>query len=108
MRSRASPLLHQFAIQAIAWGSAELVIVWIAKSSLAVRDLGGARQLERFLWLACGLEGGVVAVGATLAITCLLVGRRLGGIGSGISIATQGAGLLVLDLSFANALVRLV
>ena len=103
-----SALLRHFALQSVAWGTVELVIVWAARSSLGLRDLGGARQLERFVWLSCGLDAGCVAVGVTLAIACCALGRRLGDIGAGVGIVTQGAALLWLDLVFANALVGLV
>ena len=104
MRRQSSPLLRQFAIQWTGWGVAELLVVWASRTGLDLRDLAAARQLERFLWLSCGLELGVIAVGMTLSIMSWVVGRRAAGVGAGIGVATQGAALLILDLPFAMAL----
>lgn len=108
VRRGSSPLLRHFALQSAAWGIVELLIVWASRGSLGLRDLGGARQLERLVWLTCGLELGGVAVGVTLAVACWMVGRRVGGVGAGIGIAIQGAALLCLSLTFATMLAKLV
>ena len=108
VRSGSAALLRQFALQAIGWGVVELVAVWGATMSLTLRDLGGARQLERAVWLWCGLEGGVIAAGVAIAVTAWLVSRRVAAVGAGIGIATQGAALLLLGLAFALTLTRLV
>ena len=104
IRPGAAPVLRQFAVLSVTCGVVELAIVWGRRSSIGLRDLAGARQLERLLWLNCGLDVGYLGVGVTLALACWFVGRRLGGVGAGIGIATQGVALLWLDLVFANAL----
>jgi hypothetical protein len=107
-RGRASPLLWHFALQLVAWGAIDLLLVWAARSSLALRDFGAARSLERFLWLSTGLDAGCIAVGVTLAVMGWMAGRRLGAIGAGVGIAVQGLALLVLDLHLATRLTTLV
>jgi hypothetical protein len=52
------------------------------------------------LWLAAGLDLGVILVGITLALTGWKLDRRLSLVGAGIGVIVQGAGLLVLDLRF--------
>ncbi len=107
-RRRTSPLLFHFAIQTAAWGAVDLLIVWAARGSLALRDLSSARRLERFLWLNAGLDAGYVAVGVTLALAGWTMGRRLGAVGAGLGIVLQGLALLLLDLVIADQLARMV
>ncbi|GLC24479.1 DUF6992 family protein [Roseisolibacter agri] len=101
-RLAASALVKHFAIQTAAWGAVSLALVAAAWRGLALRDHAGATQLERVLWLNIGLDAGYVGVGATLAVTAWLLGRRLGGVGAGLGIVTQGLALLVLDLIAAS------
>ena len=101
-RLAASALVKHFAIQTAAWGAVSLALVAAAWRGLALRDHAGATQLERVLWLNIGLDAGYVGVGATLAVAAWLLGRRLGGVGAGLGIVTQGLALLVLDLVVAN------
>jgi len=108
VRGRASPLRTHFAVQTAAWGAVDLVLVWVATGSLALRDLAGARSLERFLWLNIGLDGGYVGVGVTLALAGWALGRRLGAVGAGAGIVVQGLALLLLDLVLAQQLTALV
>ncbi len=103
-RLAASALVKHFAIQTAAWGAVDLALVAVAWRSLALRDHAGAAQLERVLWLNIGLDAGYVGVGATLALTAWLLGRRLGGVGAGLAIVTQGLALFVLDLIVASQL----
>lgn len=105
---RASPLLWHFALQAVAWGGIDLLLLWLARGSIALRDLGGARSLERMLWLNSGLDAGYAAVGITLAIAGWVLGRRLGAVGAGAGIVVQGLALFVLDIGFASRLAALV
>ncbi len=97
----ASGLLRHFAIQTWAWGAVDLAIGFWALRGLRLRDFDGLVSLDRFLWLNIGLDGGYVAVGATLA----LVGWRLhkgGGLaGAGLAVILQGLALLLLDLRLA-------
>ena len=94
-----SPLLRHFAIQLVAWGAIDLLLVANAWRGLAMRDLAGATALDRMLWLNVGLGVGYVAVGVTLAVCAWTLGRRLGGVGAGLGVVVQGLALLVLDLS---------
>lgn len=97
-RLAASALVRHFAIQTAAWGAVDLALIAVAWRGLALRDHAGASQLERVLWLNIGLDAGYVGVGATLALTAWILGRRLGGVGAGLAIVTQGLALFVLDL----------
>ena len=103
-----SPLLLHFAIQTAAWGAIDLLIAAVARRGLALRDVGGATRLDRFVWFNNGLDVGYVAVGLTLAIVGWTLGRRLGLVGAGIGIVVQGLALLVLDLRFSTALARIL
>ena len=101
-----SPLLKHFGLQMLAWGILDAAIVALTWQGLALRDLAAATRLERGLWLALGLEAGVVAVGITLAASAWAFGRRLGGVGAGIGVIIQGLVLLVLDLELVSKVVR--
>lgn len=102
------PFLHHFGLQTAAWGAIELVLGLLSFRNLAPRDLQDAARLDRFLWLNLGLDTGYVAVGATLAITTWLLGRRWGGVGAGLAIVIQGLALLVLDAQFLFIIDRFV
>lgn len=93
-----SALVKHFAIQTAAWGAVDLALVALAWRGLALRDHAGATRLDRLLWLNLGLDVGYVGVGVTLALTAWLLGRRLGGVGAGLAIVTQGLALFLLDL----------
>lgn len=107
-RARESPLLRHFAIQQSAWGVVELAIGAWAWQGLRARDLAGYVRFERALWLNVGLDAGYVAVGATLAITGWVLGRRLGLVGAGVGVMVQGLALLLLHLVLAAQLAPLV
>ena len=101
-----SPLLTQFAAQMAAWGSVLAAIATVRWTTLPTRDLSSAARLERLVWLNIGLDAGFVGIGAVLAVTAWLVGRRAGLLGSGIGVVMQGLALLVIELQFAAAISR--
>jgi hypothetical protein len=73
------------------WAAVNLII---AIASRAGAPPKGVAPFREFLWLNMGLNVAYIAVGVTMA---LLAGDRLGIKGSGIGVAVQGVGLLVLD-----------
>ena len=95
-RPSRSPIVFHFAAQSLAWGAVIVAVGAGSLRSLALRDLGSATQLDRFLWLNLGLETGYVAVGATIALSAWLLGRRYGGVGAGVAIIVQGLALAVM------------
>ena len=104
-RGAASPLLRHLAIQTAAWGAVDVALALNAWRGLRLRDHAGATTLDRLLWLNLGLDAGYVGIGATLALTGWLVGRRLGAVGAGLGVVVQGAALFVLDLVLVQQLV---
>ncbi len=106
VRRTESALVQHFAIQTLAWGLLDAVIVLWAAHGLHLRDLAGATALDRFLWLNVGLDVGYVMVGITLGILGWRLGRRLGLVGAGMGVIVQGLALLVLDLQLSAVLVR--
>ncbi|MBX3174191.1 MAG: hypothetical protein KF709_07245 [Gemmatimonadaceae bacterium] len=106
VRRLRSAMLQHFGIQTAAWGLLVLLIAGWSWQRLALRDLAGATQLDRLLWLNIGLDLGYLLVGLTLAACGWKLGRRLGLVGAGLGIAVQGIALAVLDLQLAGALVR--
>ena len=101
-----SPLLTHFAAQMAAWGSVFGAIAILRWTTLPTRDLSGAARLERLVWLNVGLDVGFVGIGAALAVTAWLLGRRAGLLGAGIAVVIQGLALLVIELQFAAAISR--
>lgn len=91
-----SPIVFHFAAQSVVWGVVILGVAANGLRSLALRDLGSATRLDRFLWLNLGLDTGYVAVGTTIAISAWLLGRRHGGVGAGVAIVVQGLALAVI------------
>jgi hypothetical protein len=106
VRRLRSSLLEQFAIQMAAWGIAIAAAALLAFETAHLRDISGAARLERLLWMRIGLDVGVVAVGATVAVTGRMLARKLGTIGAGMAIVVQGVALLVIDLQFAATVSR--
>jgi hypothetical protein len=104
--ARNSTLLEQFAIQTAAWGTAEIALGALARTSLAVRDLAGATRLDRLLWLNLGLDAGYLMLGLALVILGWRLARHLGYVGAGIAIVVQGGALALLDLTFAIQISR--
>ena len=93
LRRLTAPIVMWFAIQTLAWGSMELVVT---------------THLDRLTWLAAGLDVGLIGVGAAIAAMAWSANRRLGAFGAGLGVIVQGLALLVLDLTFASNLARLV
>ena len=108
LRRTAAPIVQWFATQALVWGMVELGLVLLSWRQLGMRDVSAATRLDRLTWLFAGLDVGIVGVGVTVAITAWLHGRRLGAVGAGLGVVVQGLGLLVLHLTFAAALSRLI
>lgn len=90
--------LRHFAIQTLAWGMIDGALVLSGWQGLALRDYASATQLQKFLWLNVGLDGGYIGVGITLAVAAWVLGKRMGGLGAGVGVVVQGFALLVLDL----------
>lgn len=107
-RPRRSPLLFNFGAQCVAWGVVESLYAFTALQSLSLRDLDRATQLDRLLWLNVGLDTGYVAVGAAVAVSGWLFGRRHGALGAGAAIAVQGLALVLLHASFLLQLEQFV
>jgi hypothetical protein len=103
-----SPLLEGFAVQTVLWAAIALARVVEGMAALAPRDLAAATRLDRWVWLVTGLDIGLIAVGATVAIGGWMLGRRLGVAGAGIALLVQGAALFALDAQFARILSSLV
>jgi hypothetical protein len=99
-----SPLLRHFGIQTAAWGAIDVALALWAARGLALRDHAGATALDRILWLNLGLDVGYVGIGATLAATGWIAGRRLGAVGAGLAVITQGIALFLLDLLLVQQL----
>gem|GEM_PF-1245085 len=97
--------LQGFGIQSVAWGTINLAIVGIGavvpRAPITDRDdaLAAEDDLAKVLWVNVGLDVGYLMVGGTLAAASQLGAEpRVDVFSHGVGIATQGAGLLVLDL----------
>jgi hypothetical protein len=108
VRRLRSPLLEGFAVQTVLWAAVALARVVEGMAALAPRDLAAATRLDRWVWFLTGLDVGLIAVGAALAIAGWFLGRRLGVVGAGIALLVQGAALFALDAQFATILSGLV
>ena len=108
VRRTTAPILLWFGIQSLVWGLFELVLTAIGFHGLAMRDVSGATRLERLTWFLAGLDVGIVATGVAVGIVAWTLGRRFGAVGAGLAIVVQGLGLLVMNLTFASLLSRLV
>ena len=103
-----APIVFWFGVQTLAWGSLELLIAAARWHALAMRDVSAATRLDRLTWLAIGLDVGLIGIGVSTAVLAWRHGRSLGAVGGGLGVLVQGLGLLVLDLTFASNLARLV
>jgi hypothetical protein len=98
-------VLQGFGVQSMAWGTINLAIVGIGavvpRAPITDRDdaLAAEDDLAKVLWVNVGLDVGYLMVGGTLAAASQLGAEPAVDVFShGVGIATQGAGLLVLDL----------
>jgi len=107
-RRMSAPIALWFAIQTLVWGSVELIVAAARWSALSMRDVSGATRLDRLTWFAIGIDAGIVAAGITAVLMARRLTRNLGAVGGGLGVVVQGLGLLVLDLTFASILARLV
>jgi hypothetical protein len=108
LRRVAAPIILAFAIQTLAWGSAELIVAAARWQSLSMRDVSAATRLDRLTWFSVGLDVGIIAVGVTALVAARMSNRKLNVIGAGLGIIVQGLGLVVLDLTFAAITARLI
>jgi hypothetical protein len=108
VRQIVAPIALWFAVQTMVWGSLELIVSAARWFALSMRDVAGAMRLERLTWFAIGLDIGIVGTGVTAALIAWRLKRHVGAFGGGLGVVVQGLGLLVLDLTFATILSRLV
>ena len=107
-RRTVAPIVLGFAIQALAWGGAELLFALVRWRTLAMRDVSAATRLDRLTWFNAGLDVGIVVAGVAIAAMAWVNGRRLSGVGAGLGVLVQGLALLVINLTFASILARLI
>ncbi|HUQ80173.1 MAG TPA: hypothetical protein VM076_03485 [Gemmatimonadaceae bacterium] len=108
LRRIAAPILQGFAVQVVAWGLFELIVAATSWQLLTMRDVSAATRLDRLTWLHVGLDAGIVGIGVALTVVAWMLGRRVALVGAGLGIVVQGLGLLVLNLTFASVLARLI
>jgi hypothetical protein len=108
VRRANAPIVLWFALQTLAWGSVELIIAAVRWSALSMRDVSAATRLDRLTWFAIGVDVGIIGAGVTAALIAWRLTRNLRAFGGGLGVVVQGLGLLVLDLTFASILARLV
>jgi hypothetical protein len=106
LRAHRSSLLDHFGIQTTLWGTIDLVLALLGLRRLELRDLAGATQLDRFLWLNIGLDAGYVMVGLTLLVLGWRAPQRPGLVGAGLAVIVQGSALALLDLVLAGQITR--
>jgi hypothetical protein len=108
LRRLAAPIIRGFAIQTMVWSALEVMAAVVRWQVLAMRDVSSARRLDHLTWFAVGLDVGIVGVGVTALVVAGLSRPRLNLTGAGLGIIVQGLGLLVLDLTFASTIARLI
>jgi hypothetical protein len=108
LRRLAAPIIRGFAIQTMVWSVLEVMAAVVRWQMLAMRDVSSARRLDHLTWFTVGLDVGIVGVGVTALVVAWSSGRRLDVTGAGLGIIAQGLGLLVLDLTFASTIARLI
>jgi hypothetical protein len=106
IRSLATPLLHHFGLQLVAWGAVEGAWALWSRRGLALRDLSAAVALDRSVWFHVGLETGMLAVGVTIAACGWRFGRKQAAVGAGLGVALHGAALALIDLQLAAQVIR--
>jgi hypothetical protein len=93
---RSSKFWQHFALQFIAWGLIDLIIVLLARASVNSYSFAQFTAAREFLIFNEGLNLAYIAVGLTLVITA----RRMAAApvsGAGWAVIFQGLALLVLD-----------
>jgi len=108
VRRRNASIVFWFAIQTLVWGTAELMIAVGRWQSMSMRDVSAATRLDRLTWFAIGLDVGLIGIGVSTALIAWRRKQSLGAFGGGLGVLVQGLGLLVLDLTFATILGRLI
>jgi hypothetical protein len=108
VRRVSAPIVSWFAVQTLAWGSLELIVTAARWSALSMRDVSAATRLDRLTWFGIGIDVGIIGAGMTAALLAWKFTRNLRAFGGGLGVVVQGLGLLVLDLTFASILARLV
>ena len=106
-RRMAAPIVLWFAIQTLACGSLELIIAAARWSALTMRDVSAATRLDRLTWFEIGLDVGVIGVGFVATLMAWRY-KNLSALGGGLGVVVQGLGLLVLELTFASIIARLI
>lgn len=102
-----APLLQHFAIQTIAWSAIAGISGLAWWQSLQLREYSGLLRLVNRLWLLTGLEVGLIATGATLALYAwrsTRVAPRFGAVGAGIGMVLQGLAFLLLSYGLLVAI----
>jgi hypothetical protein len=108
LRRAIAPIIYWFGIQSLLWGAAQLSIALVRWRSLEMRDVTAATRLDRFTWFSAGFDTCLVGAGIIVIGLAWTHGRRLGALGGGLGILVQGLGMLVINLTFASLLARLV
>ncbi len=108
LRRLSAPIIHWFGVVALAGGLTELAVALVRWQSLAMRDVSAATRLDRLTWFSAGLDVAIIAAGLAIVVFAWVDGRRLGVLGAGLGVVVQGLGLLVINLTFASMLARLV
>jgi hypothetical protein len=108
LRRLAAPIIRGFAVQTLVWSALEVMAAVVRWQMLAMRDVSSARRLDHLTWFTVGLDVGIVGVGVTALVVAWLSRQRLNLTGAGLGIIVQGLGLLVLDLTFASTIARLI
>ena len=108
LRRIAAPIIYWFAVQSLVWGFAELVLALARWQLLAMRDVSAATRLDRVTWFSVGLDAGLIGTGIAIGAFAWVSGRRLGAVGGALGVLVQGLGLLVINLTFAAMMARLV
>ena len=108
VRRVSAPIVWWLALQTLAGGSLELIVAAARWSALSMRDVSAATRLDRLTWFGIGIDVGIVGAGMTAVLLAWKFTRSLRAFGGGLGVVVQGLGLLVLDLTFASILARLV
>lgn len=100
LRRARSPLLEHFAIQIALWGALAVILALSWRWRVDLRDYAGAARLVRAIHVMLALDAGIIGAGTALAVRGWRHGR-IGSVGAGAGMLTQGIGWLVLHAGFA-------